>query len=189
MRSDHQLEGIKCACDQTTPKSVAGLVSWRTPQEKARWLEEAAQDDARLPLTRAVAVRFARAVDPNRQDLLAEDLFRFVRDSIRYVHDPSFEEFASSDVTLTRGIGDCDDKARCFVALCRSVGLDAHIRPVYDREGNFVHVQAVLRWQGSTRYPKNRNGWVVADLIVKDARLGEDIPDFRARHAGSIPLV
>lgn len=190
MRRAYELQGVECACDATVPKTATGLISWRTPKEKARWLDEAAQNDARLPLTRRLAVTVARKTDPNRKDLLAEELHRFVRDSIRYVHDPSFEEFASSDVTLQRGIGDCDDKARLFVALARAVGLEAHIRPVFDAAGNFVHVQAVVRWPGSQSYRLAKpGGWVVSELIVEGARLGDDFPQFPRDVAGRIRLV
>lgn len=190
MRRAWELQGVACNCDATVPRTATGLVSWRTPQEKARWLDEAAQADARLPLTRKFAVQVARSIDPNRKDLLAEELHRFVRDSIHYVHDPSFEEFASSDVTLQRGIGDCDDKARLFVALARSVGLDARIRPVYDKAGNFVHVQATVRWPGSQTYPNALpGGAVVAEFIVEGARLGDDFPQFPRDAAGRIRLV
>ena len=190
MRRAWELQGVECACDATVPKTATGLVTWRTPQEKARWLDEAAQADARLPLTRRLAVTVARKIDPNRKDLLAEELHRFVRDSIHYVHDPSFEEFASSDVTLQRGIGDCDDKARLFVALARSVGLEAHIRPVYNKQGDFVHVQAIVRWPGSQSYRlAYPDGWIVAEFIVEGARLGDDFPQFPRDAAGRIRLV
>ena len=190
MRKAYQVEGVACDCDATVPKTATGIVTWRTPQEKARWLDEAAQADARLPLTRAIAVRIARTIDPNRKDLLVEEIHRFVRDSIHYVHDPSFEEFASSDVTLQRGVGDCDDKARLFVALARSVGVEAPIWPDYNKAGDFVHVQAVARWPGSSSYRLAKpGGWVLGEFIVRGAKLGDDFPQFPRDAAGRIPLV
>lgn len=190
MRKAYELEGVACNCDATVPKTATGYITWRSPQEKAKWLDEAAMTDARLPLTRRLAVTIARKTDPNRKDLLVEELHRFVRDSIHYVHDPSFEEFASSDVTLQRGIGDCDDKARLFVALARSAGIEAHIWPIYNKQGDFVHVQAIVRWPGSDRYRLARQGgWVVAELIVEGARLGDDFAQFPRDVAGRVRLV
>lgn len=130
--------------------------------------------DARLPLVRELATRFALARDPNDREGLTRDFQRFVRDSIVYVPDPTYEEITDSQSILERGYGDCDDKTRLFVALERSVGLDARIRPVFDADGYFYHVQAEASWPGSTFFRGAQpGGWVLCELIIRGCELGQ----------------
>jgi transglutaminase-like putative cysteine protease len=119
--------------------------------------------------------------DPNDLDGLARALHRFWRDSIRYVRDPAGEEFSDSDRVLLCGYGDCDDKARGFVASCRSIGINARTRPCFDGE-EFVHVQAEVSLSdgrvGGCFCESCR--WILAELIVRDVELGEN-PPLRSR--------
>lgn len=165
--------------------TVTRTTVFRGPDEKAAWLDTMATLDARLPETRALARRFAmgRYADPNELGALARQFHRFVRDSIKYVRDPASEEFADSDTILLRGYGDCDDKARLFVALCRSAGIAARIRPCFVGD-DFVHVQAeVLLSQrtgeeGAACFHESGScGWCVSELIVRSVDLGENPPD------------
>lgn len=130
--------------------------------EKAAWLDAAARLDARLPVTREIARRIVRPFGP-AATARTYAIHRYVRDAIRYVSDPGCEEFSDSDLVLRRGFGDCDDKARAFVALCTSVGLAARIVPVH-RGPAFVHVAAEVKLHGA---------WVYAELIIKGAELGD----------------
>lgn len=154
---------------------VVRWVEWGSPIEKANWLDGASYLDASLPLVRDVARRFAIACDPNDKEGLARDLHRFVRDAIHYIHDPVVEEFSDAQQVLEQGYGDCDDKIRCFVALCASVRIDAHVRPVFERldEGPFVHVQACVRWPGSERDGlADPSGYLPAELIIAGIPIG-----------------
>lgn len=149
-------------------------VDYATPEEKAHWLDAMASVDARLPIVRELAGRTARARSANRLDLVASDLQRLVRDGIRYVRDPGEEEFADSNTVLRRGFGDCDDKARLFVALCRACGVTARIRPVFLGDA-FVHVQAEVKYSGSERDPRAQaDGWLVVELILRGVGVGDD---------------
>lgn len=143
--------------------NVTRSVVFRDAMSKARWIDAMCTLDARLPLVREMARRFARARDPNDAEGLARDLHAFVRDAIRYVRDPAGEELSDAETVIDRGYGDCDDKARVFVALCRSVGIPARIRPCF-RGDDFVHVQAEVLVDGRV---------LVAELIVRDLPLGE----------------
>ena len=150
-------------------------------QAKAEYLDGAAWSDARmLPKVREVSLRVARpygAVSPEKMGAIANDLYRLVRDRVRYVSDPASEEFSDAQLTLEQGYGDCDDKVRCFLALCRALRIEAALRPVM-RGQNFVHVQALVRWPGSERHWKAlEGGWLVAELILRDAELGDDVQD------------
>lgn len=138
-------------------------VNFSSPADKASWLDASARLDARLPRTRELARalhRSARAHDPVD---LARWIHWWVRDRVSYVRDPGCEEFSDSDLVLARGYGDCDDKARAFVALCVSSGLEARIVPVY-RGHAFVHVAAEVRLRG---------GWTFAETIIRGTQLGE----------------
>lgn len=110
---------------------------------------------------------------------LADRIHRYVRDHIRYVRDPidpatgrRREEFADAGVVLRRGYDDCDGKARLVCALALRAGLQARLRAVF-KVGDFVHVQAELRWPGSNRYPgASRDGWVISETILRGVELG-----------------
>jgi transglutaminase-like putative cysteine protease len=123
--------------------------------------------DARLPAVRDFARRVAMSPlhDPNDQEALARDLHQFVRDCIKYIRDPAGEEFSDAQQVFQQGFGDCDDKVRLFVALCRSLGIEARVLPIF-RGSDFVHVQAEVRVGDPPR-------WMVAELIVKGIALGE----------------
>lgn len=171
---------------QTKTREVV-FRGWRA---KADYLDGAAWDDARRPAVRDMARRLVSSIDPNAWDARIDRLYEFVRRVVRYMPDPSSEEFSDAEEILRQGYGDCDDKVRLFVALVRSVssrgGAEAVVRPVLvetaDGEPDFAHVQALVRWPGSYRHPKaGRGGWLVAELILRDARLGDDASDVPSR--------
>jgi hypothetical protein len=149
-------------------------IVWANANEKAEWIDGMAFVDARLPGVRRFATQVALSRDPNDREGLVRELHRFVRDRVRYVPDPSYEEISDTETILERGWGDCDDKARAFVGLLRSVGLDGRIRPVFDREGYFYHVQAEAKWPGSDRFlGAQPGGWVLCELILRGCELGQ----------------
>src|SRR4029077_1036880 len=94
------------------------------------------------------------------------------------------EEFADSETILERGYGDCDDKARLFVALVRAaealvpLSTQARIRPVFrPHPFEFVHVQAESRWWGSSHNPAALpGGWLLTELILAYCEIGQN-PD------------
>jgi transglutaminase-like putative cysteine protease len=149
-------------------------IVWANADAKAQWIDGMAYTDAKLPLVRDFAARCAFAFDPNDREGLARTLQRFVRDAIRYVPDPTYEEISDSQTILERAWGDCDDKARLFTSLARAVSLDARVRPVHDEEGLFYHVQCEVRWPGSERMRNVQpGGWVLVELILRDCDLGD----------------
>lgn len=147
--------------------------------EKAQYLDGAAWMDARiLPGVRDTARRIARpygAISPEKLGSIARDLFRLVQRNVRYTPDPASEEFSDAQQTLEQGAGDCDDKVRCFIALCRAIKVEAIVRPVM-ANNDFAHVQALVRYPGSEEHPRAlADGWLVAELILRDAQLGDDV--------------
>jgi transglutaminase-like putative cysteine protease len=156
-------------------KAVFRHVQFRDGREKAAYLDAAASLDARHPVVRKFAGRFALAHDSNDFEGMVRDVFHFVRDAIHYVHDPTYEEFADTATIITRGFDDCDGKARTFVSLCRAIGIEARIRPVFNAGGQFVHVQAEARWRGSEHVKGAQpGGWVLAETTIRGCELGQD---------------
>ena len=161
-------------------------VVWNDVHEKAQWIDGYCYLDARLPAVRELAARFAKARDPNDKEGLARDFQTFVRDAITYVPDPSYEEIADSQTILERGYGDCDDKCRLFVSLCRAVSLEARIRPVVDSDGFFYHVQSEVTWPGADRHPfAQPRGWLLVELILRGCELGQSPATVPASSTGS----
>ena len=167
------------------------FASW---QDKAAWLDGQAWVDARLPYVRDVARRICLAHDPNDFEGIARDVFELAQHRIKYISDPASEEFSDAEVVLRQGYGDCDDKVRLFVALLRSASpsFNAAIRPVLTSDGeSFAHVQGVVRFPGSNlvrayrggvaTYIAAPGGWLTAEVILRDARLGDELADVPTR--------
>jgi transglutaminase-like putative cysteine protease len=159
--------------------------------DKARWLDAAASLDARHPGVREIAIRFQKARGASNPSSIARDLHAFCRDSISYCYGPSHQEFADTWTILNRPGGACDNcagKARCFVALCRAIELDARIVPNFRNPNDFNHVQAQVRWPGSEqdRYAE-AGGWLRVELIIQGVPLGAG-PESGTRIAGRLQL-
>ena len=167
-----------------------------SPMAKARWIDGMATLDARLPLVREMARRYVKAYGSNDPERVLRPWHAFCRDTIRYVPDGPGEELSDSEQTLKKGTGDCDDKARLFVAGVRSMKLcPARILPVFEGD-HFKHVQAEVflpviagyrdvrasRLGGGVRIihaPVYDHRWLVAELIVKGVELGSYPPKGR----------
>lgn len=158
-------------------------------QAKANWLDAAASLDATDPEVVAVARRFAIARGANHQCGIARDLHDFVRDGIPYVFGDGHQRFYSSRELLNGSGGNCADKARLFVALCRAVEIEARIVPIFTSPDEFVHVQAQVRCPGSTSDPRAEpGGWLRAELIARGVPLGSGAEAARYDRNGRVIL-
>ncbi len=100
-------------------------------------MSKAARHDAEDP----ILLGWARQFLPLPRDQRAGAILRFVQRCIRYERDPAWfddqgnrhgiELLDSAAVGLHRAYGDCDLKARVFVALCLACGVKADIEPVF----------------------------------------------------------
>lgn len=169
--------------------SSVRVLTFKSLEDKANWLDANASLDALRGEVQNQAQRFILIPDAEARTRAIQ---RWVRDAIRYQYDFRLsqnlpgEEFADTTTTIERGFGDCDDKARAFVALVRAAEMLAplhtagRIRPVFARvpEDRFVHVQAEVKWPGSARHENTMGpkGWLLAELIVKGCEIGQD-PD------------
>jgi transglutaminase-like putative cysteine protease len=131
--------------------------------------------DSRNPEVRKKAVELTRKFRPDDWSNQARALHRWVRDHIRYVHDPDgFEELAPAPVVLERGFDDCDGKVKLVVAMAKALGLDADFQPVWVGP-SLGHVQWRVRFPGSTQnHGADEAGYLVGDVTVKGAELGQD---------------
>jgi hypothetical protein len=70
---------------------------------------------------------------------------------------------------FTRGVDDCDAKARIFVALCLARNMHAEMVPRW-RQGKLTHVYGRVFVQGpGEKAPR----WYYAETILRRARLGD----------------
>lgn len=92
----------------------------------------------------------AKAIDIIRKSGVAEKdyygelvaIHNWVRDNVRYVHDPVGQETLSyPEETLFNSLaGDCDDLVICEIALLGSVGIESYPVVVGTSPGSFSHV-------------------------------------------------
>lgn len=146
--------------------------------EKWEFLAHAPERDAQDPelRRRAHALWIAAGQVPRVFVALAAAL---CRDGIRFVRDTArvgSEDIAGytrqprpGDATeaLRRGVDDCDAKARCFVALCRAVGIKAKMMPLWRElpDGPMLqHVFAAVDLAGQ---------WLPVELTLARARPGD----------------
>lgn len=163
---------------------------FKDQKAKLQWLRDDADRSAVDPVIVELASRIVRGTRPDDWAGMVSRIHEWVRDMIRYQHDPNrMEEFAPLRAILERARDDCDGKARLAVALAKSLGITARVWPVW-RGPLLAHVQAGYKWPGSERYPGARDdGWVIGELTVRGAELGQDprtIP--RNPDTGRLPL-
>jgi hypothetical protein len=152
-------------------RGAARWISFRDREDKARYMADAARHDAHDPVIQAWALAFGALPRPERE----RAILRFCQRCFRYERDPAWydregnrhgiELLDSSSVGFQRGYGDCDLKARIFVALCLAAQVPAEIEPVFRGANGFPHVRArVLRPDASR--------WETADPTVVNSTIG-----------------
>ena len=150
---------------------AARWISFKDREDKARYMADAARHDAQDPVIQGWAQGFRVLPRPERESAI----LRFCQRCLRYERDPAWfdadggrhgiELLDSSAVGFQRGYGDCDLKARIFVALCLAADVPAEIEPVFREKNGFPHVRArVLRPDSS--------GWETADPTIINSSIG-----------------
>ena len=100
-----------------------------------RFLNRAAINDTSDPEVRDLALRLLAAYP----DHLPQAVHAFVKLCVRFVRE-KHETFQHAKYTLRRRAGDCDDHARCVVALILAAGGKARIVGVPNSKGKVAHV-------------------------------------------------
>lgn len=153
------------------------------PEEQRKWefLRDIPQRDAIDAQLRSIAqsLSFVAGASPWPQWCFGNLALALVRDCVTYQLDNDrvgreqidgyTDPYASPILPLTRGVDDCDAKARLFVALCLAAGLNAEM--VARKSGSKLsHVYARIFCQGPGE-PRAR--WYLAETILRRARLGD----------------
>jgi transglutaminase-like putative cysteine protease len=152
-------------------RSVATHAIFPTNEAKGAYLDGAAREDAKRIEIRALAACVISL--PYRRR--AEELYEFVRRAVRYRSDDCGEELEDAVTTLLTGEDDCDGSARALAALALAAGLDARVRSVVSEDLRHIeHIQAELRWPGSSAHPRALpSGWVLAETTLAGVLLGQ----------------
>lgn len=171
------------------------LLQFKTELDKCFYLNEQAHThDQKSALVQEKARLFLSHGSPLSA---LSALHRFVRDFVKYRHDPGGrEQFADVDTVLSRQFDDCDGKARSVVALAVALGklrpewhIQARTVPHW-RLNHFAHVSAEIRFAGSDNHGRaNAQGWLCSDPIVKGLELGMTPEDGRDPKTGHITTV
>ena len=163
---------------------------FKSDKKKLDWLNAEAAASSRDPRIVAKASELVHDLAPDNWAGMAERIHAFVRDRIRYQHDPNhIEALDPTPVVLERGWDDCDGKARLAAALAQAVGLSAKVWPMW-RGPMLAHVQTAFRWPGSEKYPGAKpDGTVIGEVTIKGVRLGQDPREIeRNPETGRLPL-
>lgn len=153
------------------PSQLLGDLVCADGWQAARLLLELSEEDAKTPGARSYASRL-RSMWPRDRDF-AGALHAMVKRRVAFVREHG-EIFQSGAMTLTHGVGDCDDHARLVYGLAKAGGLDATMALLHRGDGNGpAHAVAVLVVDG-------RPLWAETTC---DARLGEE-PNAAAQRLG-----
>lgn len=171
------------------PQRVLTVAPKALELAKLQRLREQAIRDATDPMIVQFASRLARPFAPDDWLAIVRTIFQWVRDGIRYQHDPNRQEDFSDAVTiLRRGYDDCDGKVKVAVALMRALGIEADVNPVW-RDGYLSHVQLRVKFPGSLRVPGNVDGWIYGEMTVRGAELaGNPYAIASNPETGKLPL-
>jgi transglutaminase-like putative cysteine protease len=184
IKLDRKLEELR----RLPRRRVAASTIFPSNEAKGGYLDGAAREDAQRPEIRALAACVISLPYGHR----AEELFAFVRRSIRYRVDESGEELEDAVTSLVAGEDDCDGSARALAALALAAGLEARVRSVVSEDLQHIeHFQSELRWPGSSAHPRALpSGWVLAEttlagvLLGQGSEAGEELPNGDYRVVG-----
>lgn len=110
--------------------------------------------------------------DRPQKDFAGEirNLFHFVRDGIRYVHDTTDTEVLhTAERVLDQRAGDCDDKVILLCAMLESLGHDTRLHAVGFDPGQLSHVYCDVkfhgRWEALDPTEPVAAGWFPPDAV------------------------
>jgi ribosomal protein L31E len=143
-----------------------------------------ATQDAHTYEIRSLATRITR--DVPSKDKIGElgALYRWVRDNVRYRHDPRGLEWIQAPTrTLKERAGDCDDLAGLLSALAQSIGYETRYRTVGPKLHDQRHVSTEALANESERV------WVSLDPVLepprKSTKPSSDLGQFGQRAPGA----
>lgn len=148
------MAGLVCE----TPNGIAGI------RQTLRAMSAIAARGKVHPSIRARAVELCSGLSPKDWRGEAESIYRWVRDSVRYVRDVAgVETLHSAELILRNMSGDCDDKSILLAALLGSVGARTMFVACGPRPDKMVHVYVRVlvkdRWIGADATEPQPFGW------------------------------
>jgi transglutaminase-like putative cysteine protease len=161
------------ATELTIPAGDPGVE--RTLREMRRVALAAAKHPEVIDWAHAI-VRHVPERDPDAE---AGAFLAWVRNNVRYTHDPVYVEMVKTPQAMMREfakhgriVGDCDDQVTLIAAGLNIVGVETRFAVVAAQEGTdeFSHVLI--------EYLSPRRGWVSMDPIVRGTGLGWFPPSF-----------
>jgi transglutaminase-like putative cysteine protease len=145
--------------------------------------------DAIDPRVVALATRLVRPFAPDDWLGQAREIHRWVRDAIRYQHDPDRRQLmVPANETVENGWGNCVGKSILVAALLRALGMKAELMPVFSGPV-MTHLMYRVKFPGSAELPDSLDGWLYGEQTIRGAELGQN-PHTIARNpdTGSLPL-
>ncbi len=117
-----------------------------------------------------------------------EAIHNWVRDNIRYTHDPAGIEYLQTPPTLLmliekgeRPMGDCDDMSMLTLSMLKSIGYEVGLKVTsYKSDGAYQHVYGIVRVPVSKPSPEGysvQNIWLATDTIKPEKHLGWEAPN------------
>lgn len=163
---------------------IPASVTW---QEKERLLNLIADEGARDPTVRALALAIVMRAGARAPAEMLQALLDAIPELVEYTPDGGYEDvFGSVLGSLAprqgnpvsritgrpRGSGDCEDTSTVFAGLARSLGLDARVTWVLQPDAPQDHVAVVACAVGVAAFGPGGCGWV--ETTIPGAQVGED---------------
>lgn len=109
-------------------------------------------------------------------------IWDFVNLNFRYVYDPAeVDTFATAELSLDAGGGDCDDATILFAALLKGIGFHVAARVIGTGNNGWEHVYPIVAVPKDANPHDKRTAWVPLDMTMDGAYPGWQYEDI-ARH-------
>lgn len=135
------------------------------------------------PLIRKLAVNILNHYDVKSHNHVdeAKAIGEYIQKNVRYVKDPNGIEYLTEPSLMIKEMqkgesrGDCDDMACLIATLLLSVGIQPYYAIVRykGKTGGYNHIYVTVY---ETNYREKERTRVVLDAIVKDKRMGYEVP-------------
>lgn len=104
-------------------------------------------------------------------------IFHWVRDNIRYTHDPwKLDVFEDAEWTLKTRAADCDGTSILLASLLESIGYPVRMKVVSYDGVRYTHIYPLVGDR-----PEKPTRWIALDATIPWARPGYERPYVKAR--------
>lgn len=147
-------------------------------------------DSAKNPYVRRYAEAILNKYKVSSYDWIGEAkaVHNWVRDNIRYTHDPLNVEYLQTPPVLLkliergeRPMGDCDDMTMLSLSLLKSIGYPVGLKITsYNNSGKFQHVYGMVKvavGKAGASGAGNMTQWLPVETIKPDKEFGFEAPN------------